>query len=100
MKTKLLPLGLLIPAAVLAQPMPPALPEGMTQNQMRLIQGAKSYESASKESKSLKSSDTCNSTCQAEAEKAYKENMNACEEAGGTYQACYMALNGYSYTYT
>jgi hypothetical protein len=99
MKTKLLPLGLLIPAAVLAQPMPPALPEGMTQNQMRLIQGAKSYGSASKESKSLKS-DTCNSTCQAEAEKAYEANMKECEEAGGTYQACYMALNGYSYTYT
>jgi hypothetical protein len=99
MKTKLLPLGLLIPAAVLAQPMPPALPEGMTQNQMRLIQGAKSYESASKESKSLKS-DTCNSTCQADAKKAYDYNMKACEDAGGTYQACYMALNGTSYTYT
>jgi hypothetical protein len=98
MKTKLVPLGLLIPAAVLAQPMPPALPEVMTQNQIRLIQRASSYTTTPKDSKSLKS-DSCDSTCQAEAEKAYKENMAACEEAGGTYSACYDALNGYSYTY-
>jgi hypothetical protein len=38
MKIKLIPLGLVIPAVVLAQPMPPALPEGMTQNQIRLMQ--------------------------------------------------------------
>ena len=93
MKNKLLPLGLLIPAVVLAQPMPQALPEGTTQNQVRLIQATKSYGAASKESKSLKS-DTCNNTCQAEAEKAYEANMKACEEAGGTYSACYMALHG------
>jgi len=99
MKTKFAPLSLLIPAVVLAQPMPPALPEGITQNQALQIQGAKSYQAASKESKSLKS-DTCDSTCQADAKKAYDYNMKACEDAGGTYQACYMALNGTSYTYT
>ena len=99
MKTKLAPLSLLIPAVVLAQPMPPALPEGTLQNQIRLIQGAKSYQATPKESKSLKS-DTCDSTCQADAKKAYDYNMKACEDAGGTYQACYMALNGTSYTYT
>jgi hypothetical protein len=89
MKIKLIPLGLVIPAVVLAQPMPPALPEGMTQNQIRLMQSAKSYATASKESKSLRS-DTCNSTCQ----KIYEENMKACEEAGGTSEACYLALHG------
>lgn len=98
MKTKLVPLGLLIPAAVLAQPMPPALPEVMTQNQIRLIQRANSYTTTPKDSKSLKS-DSCDSTCQAEAEKAYKENMAACEEAGGTYSACYDALYNYSDLY-
>lgn len=99
MKTSgLTPLALLIPAVVLAQPVPPPLPEGMSQNQIRLLQGAKSYGAASENSKSLKS-DSCNSTCQAEAEKAYEENMKECEAAGGTYDACYDALNGYSYTY-
>lgn len=94
MKTKFTPLGLLIPAVVLAQPMPPSLPEGITQNQIRLIQRANSQTTTSSNSKSL-TSDSCDSTCQAEAEKAYKENMSACEEAGGTYDACYDALNGY-----
>ena len=89
MKTKLVPLGLLIPAVVLAQPMPPALPEGMTQNQIRLIQRANSYVTNPRDSKSLKS-DTCNYTCQ----KAYEENFKACEAAGGTSQACYLALHG------
>jgi hypothetical protein len=89
MKINLIPLGLVIPAVVLAQPMPPALPEGMTQNQIRLMQSTKSYAAASKDSKSLRS-DTCNNTCQ----KAYEENFKACEEAGGTSQACYLALHG------
>jgi hypothetical protein len=91
MKTTLVPLALLIPAVVLAQPIPGAPPAGITQNQMmRQTQRANSYGASSSDSKSV----SCDSACQKEAKKAYEENLKECEEAGGTYEACYLALNG------
>ena len=92
MKTKFAPLALLIPAVVLAQSTPMPAPQAdMPQNQMmRQTQRVNSYSASSSDSKSV----SCDSACQKEAKKAYEENLKECESAGGTYEACYLALNG------